>query len=484
MKKSIFNFDTTYMALPEYFYTEGKPETVASPNIVIVNSPLAASMGLKLSDLTAKEQAELFSGNQLPEGATPFSQAYAGHQFGHFTRLGDGRAHVLGEHITPAGVRLEIQFKGTGRTPYSRRGDGKAVLGPMLREYIISEALHHLGIPTTRSLAVVTTGEPVLREAVMPGAILTRVASSHIRIGTFEFAAERQDRDAVKAIMEYSIQRHYPDLFESNNKAVALIQKVMESQADLITHWMRVGFIHGVMNTDNMALSGEAIDFGPCAFMDSYAPDTVFSSIDDTGRYAYGNQPAIAQWNIARLAESLLPLIHDDTDKAVNIAVETINQFPEIYQHRWQAMMRSKLGLYGTDPGDAQIISDLLDWMHKNSADYTNTFRDISQMGKPAGQLYKQKNFEDWYLRWQDRLAKSTKPLESSIALMRSVNPAVIPRNHRVENVLEAANRDDLRPLQQFLSVLEEPYNSDESVKPYQDPPEAGELAYKTFCGT
>ena len=484
MKKSGFNFATTYMTLPEYFYTEGKPETVASPHIIIMNSPLAASLGLTLSDFTAKKLAALFSGNRLPEGATPFSQAYAGHQFGHFTRLGDGRAHVLGEHITPAGVRLDIQLKGSGRTPYSRRGDGKAVLGPMLREYIISEALHHLAIPTTRSLAVVTTGEPVVREAAMPGAILTRVASSHIRVGTFEFAAALQKKDALKALMEYSIQRHYPDLSQTDNKAVALIQRVMEKQADLITHWMRIGFIHGVMNTDNMAVSGEAIDFGPCAFMDSYAPDTVFSSIDEAGRYAYGNQPGIAQWNIARLAEALLPLIDDDTDKAVQIAVETINQFPDMYQHRWQAMMRSKLGLYGTVPSDEQLISDLLDWMHNNRADYTNTFLAISRMDKPAGQLYEQKNFEDWYLRWQDRLAKNTEPRESSIALMRSVNPAVIPRNHRVEEVLEAANRNALGPLQQLLSVLEKPYDSNEAVKPYQAPPEEGERVYKTFCGT
>ncbi len=484
MKKSGFNFATTYMTLPEYFYTEGEPETAASPAIVIVNSPLAAALGLTLSDFTAKEQAELFSGNRLPQGATPFSQAYAGHQFGHFTRLGDGRAHVLGEHITSAGGRFDIQLKGSGRTPYSRRGDGKAVLGPMLREYIISEALHHLGIPTTRSLAVVTTGEPVVREAIMPGAILTRVASSHIRVGTFEFAAAIQKKDAVKAIMEYTIQRHYPDLSQSDNKAVALIQRVMEKQADLITHWMRIGFIHGVMNTDNMVLSGEAIDFGPCAFMDSYAPDTVFSSIDEAGRYAYGNQPGIAQWNIARLAEALLPLIDDDTGKAVQIAVETINQFPDMYQHRWQAMMRAKLGLYGTFPGDEQLISDLLDWMHNNRADYTNTFLAISQMDKPAGQLYEQKNFEDWYLRWQDRLVKNTEPRESSIAMMRSVNPAVIPRNHRVEEVLEAATRDDLGPLQQLLPVLEKPYDSNEAVKPYQAPPEAGERVYKTFCGT
>ncbi len=484
MKKCGFNFDTSYTALPEYFYSASTPETAPAPNIIIVNSQLAESLGLTLSNLADKELAELFSGNQLTEGSNPFSQAYAGHQFGHFTILGDGRAHLLGEHITPEGNRVDIQFKGSGRTPYSRRGDGKAVLGPMLREYIISEALHHLGIPTTRSLAVATTGESVRRETVQTGAILTRVASSHIRVGTFEFAAYRQEDDAVQALMEYTIQRHYPELAESKNKAVALLKKVMEAQADLITHWMRVGFIHGVMNTDNMALSGEAIDFGPCAFMDAYNPRTVFSSIDETGRYAYTNQPGIAQWNIARFAETLLPLIDEDTDKAIKIAEETINQFANIYRPKWQAMMNSKLGLQGTDPGDDKLISDLLEWMHKNRADYTNTFCDLSRMEKPTGQLYSQSSFEQWYLRWQDRLKKNEEPLDAAISLMQTVNPTVIPRNHRVEEALEAANRNDLAPLQQLLEVLAEPYKNDPLIAPYQAPPDESKRVYKTFCGT
>ena len=484
MKDCGFQFDTTYTTLPVQFFTEIRPDSVAAPDVVIVNGALAESMGLNFSGLSRKEQAELFSGNRLPQDSTSFAQAYAGHQFGHFTMLGDGRAHVWGEHVTPDGDRFDIQFKGAGRTPYSRRGDGKAALGPMLREYVISEAMYHLGIPTTRSLAVVTTGESVMREAILPGAILTRVAGSHIRVGTFEFAAAQQDKKAVEAIMDYTIQRHYPDLPAGQNKALAFLQAVMEKQVDLIVHWMRVGFIHGVMNTDNMTLFGETIDYGPCAFMDAYDPQTVFSSIDHAGRYAYANQPGIAQWNLARLAETLLLFMDDETHKAVNMAEETINQFPQIYQRKWLAMMRSKLGLFGSDKGDEQLVSDLLDWMQKHQADYTNTFRDLSQTNKPTGQLYAQEPFNEWYLRWQHRLGKNPKPVESSLCLMRNANPAVIPRNHKVEQALEAATGGDFTRFTDLLAALEEPYQDREVLKPYQTPPAPGERVHQTFCGT
>lgn len=484
MKDCGFSFETTYLTLPDKFFTELRADTVVSPEVIVLNGKLARSIGLNFSDLTDKEQADLFSGNQLPEGSTPFAQAYAGHQFGYFAMLGDGRAHVWGEHITPTGKRLDVQFKGSGRTPYSRSGDGKAALGPMLREYIISEAMHQLDIPTTRSLAVVTTGEPVMRETILPGAILTRVASSHLRVGTFEFAANQLDNKAIESLMNYTVQRHFPELIESKTKALDLIQAVMENQAELIVNWMRVGFIHGVMNTDNMTLSGETIDYGPCAFMNVYDPNTVFSSIDHMGRYAYDNQSKVAQWNLARLAESLLHFIDDDNKKAITIAEKTISQFPEIYQRKWLTMMHSKLGLFGSNAEDDQLVSDLLEWMHKNNSDYTNTFRDLSQSGKPTGKLYEEKKFEEWYVRWQNRLGKNTKSLKSSICLMRSVNPAVIPRNHKVEETLEAANRGDLKPFYNLLAALKEPYTDREPLKPYQIPPNSTEDVYQTFCGT
>ena len=485
MKTCGFNFDTTYIAaLPPPFFTKLKPQPAANPAIVMVNEALAASIGLDFSDLSEKERADLFSGNQLPENSTFFAQAYAGHQFGHFTLLGDGRAHLWGEHVTPAGKRFDIQFKGAGRTPYSRNGDGKAALGPMLREYIISEALYHLGIPTTRSLAVVTTGEPVMREEVLPGAILTRVASSHIRVGTFEFAATRQDKDSLQALLDYTINRHYPEFKDSKNKALSLLAAVMERQVDLIVHWMRVGFIHGVMNTDNMTLSGETIDYGPCAFMDRYDPGTVFSSIDRRGRYAYANQPRIAQWNLARLADTLLPLIDEDIDKAVSLAEETLGQFPDLYQQKFLATMCAKLGLFEVKAGDAQLISDLLDWMYKNNADYTNSFRDLMKLEQPDNGPYKDRVFGDWWQSWQERLRANGPSSASASYLMKSSNPAVIPRNHKVEQALEAAHTGDLAPFKELLAVLQNPYSDEDHLKPYQAPPEPGEQVYQTFCGT
>ena len=479
-----FKFDNTYLHLPKVFYTKLPPTSVPKPKLVVLNTPLATDLGLNFSDISSGQQAALFAGSQIPEEAESFAQAYAGHQFGHFTMLGDGRAIVWGEHITPRGKRVDLQFKGSGPTPYSRGGDGRAAIGPMLREYIISEAMHALNIPTTRSLAVVTNGEQVYRETPLPGAILTRVASSHIRVGTFQFAALQQDREAIKSLFDYTIKRHPPHIVEKPHKPLSLLKSVIEKQAELMTHWMRVGFVHGVMNTDNMALSGETIDYGPCAFMDTYDPNTVFSSIDHMGRYAYANQPAIAQWNLARFAETLLPLLDDDLDKATEVAEEAINGFGVVYKEKSLSMLRGKIGLFGEQSEDESLITDLLTWMHQQNADYTNTFMDLTNELPPKGECYEKDDFKEWYARWQVRLTKNTEPLESSLSLMRSNNPVVIPRNHRVEQVLDAATNGDLQPLEDLLAVLQEPYNYRRDLKSYQLPPKPEEKVCQTFCGT
>ena len=484
MAGSGFNFDNTYLHLPKVFYTKLLPAPVPKPEMVILNAPLATDLGLDFSKISADEQATLFGGNNMPDGSEPLAQAYAGHQFGHFTMLGDGRAIVWGEHITPSGQRLDIQFKGSGPTPYSRGADGRAVLGPMLREYIISEAMHALNIPTTRSLAVVTNGEKVYRETGLPGAILTRIASSHIRVGTFEYAALQQDKGIIQTLVNYTIDRHYPWIKEEHNKTLSLLKAVIEKQADLITHWMRVGFIHGVMNTDNMTLSGETIDYGPCAFMDAYDPRTVFSSIDHMGRYAYANQPDIAQWNLARLAETMLPLLDDEIEKAADTTEEAVNGFGALYKDKWLSMMRAKLGLFDARAEDESLITDLLDWMQRAGADYTNTFRHLTEEKPPQGKPYNDKTFKEWYTRWQAQLAKNTKPLKSSLSLMRANNPAVIPRNQKVEQVLGAATNGDLKPLKDLLTALQEPYKNRSDLKPYQSPPKQDERVYQTFCGT
>ena len=486
MNECGFKFDTTYINLPKHFFSELKPKTAKSPKVVIINDELAKSMGLDLSNLSQKEQAELFSGNSLPTGSTPFSQAYAGHQFEHFTMLGDGRAHIWGEHITPNNTRFDIQFKGSGKTPYSRRGDGKAALGPMLREYIISEAMYNLGIPTTRSLAVVTTGEDVFRETILPGAILTRVASSHIRVGTFQFASYKQDKKSIEQLLNYTIKRHYPDLIESENKALDLIKAVIEKQASLIVDWMSVGFIHGVMNTDNMAISGETIDYGPCAFMDTYDPNTVFSSIDRNGRYAYANQATIAQWNIARFAETLLPLIDDNMDKSIELAEKTINQFQEIYHNKWIKMMRNKLGLIeNKTEKDDLIIFELLEWMQKNHADYTNTFILLSNNSEiETDSIYDQKSFAEWHAKWKDIIKKNSKNIEESFKIMKQNNPAVIPRNHKVEEALNAAQKGDFKYFHDLLKVTKHPYEEKNILQEYKNPPKPNERIYQTFCGT
>ncbi len=484
MTESTFQLENTYCNLPGVFFSKLSPTPVSSPEILLFNQKLAEEIGLDLSVLSEEERTQLLSGNLVPKGIEPFAQAYAGHQFGNFTMLGDGRALMLGEHLTPSGQRLDLQFKGSGRTPYSRGGDGRAALGPMLREYLISEAMHALGIPTTRSLAVVATGESVYRESELPGAILTRTAGSHIRVGTFEFASLHEDKAMTQALLDYLIDRHFPEIREEENKALSVLRAAIDQQIDLITHWMRVGFIHGVMNTDNMALSGETIDYGPCAFMDVFSPDTVFSSIDHRGRYAFANQPYVAQWNLARLAESLLPLIHDERQDAIAGAEESLNAFEPAYKDKWLAMMGTKLGLAEAGKQDERLVTDLLDWVHSSGADYTNTFRDLGRQVLPENQPYQSETFETWHRRWQERLGGEGRSLDSSLSLMRSVNPVVIPRNHKVEEALQAGEEGNLNPFRNLLKALESPYEEADHLAPYQVPPKPSEKVHQTFCGT
>ncbi|ABA87557.1 protein of unknown function UPF0061 [Syntrophotalea carbinolica DSM 2380] len=480
-----WNFDNSYARLPDYLYTRLDPTPVRAPQMAIFNSSLSDALGLATNTLAGDEGVAIFSGNRIPEGAQPICQAYAGHQFGYFTMLGDGRAHLLGEHITPTGQRFDIQLKGSGRTPFSRSGDGRAVLGPMLREYIISEAMHALGISTTRSLAVVTTGEPVYRETPLPGAILTRVAASHIRVGTFEYLAAQGNRDGIRTLAEYTIHRHFPELLQADNPFLALLQTVLEKQVELVVRWLHVGFIHGVMNTDNMALCGESIDYGPCAFMDSYDPDTVFSSIDQDGRYAFARQPAMAQWNVTRFAETLLPVLHDEGEKAVELANRSLATFPDIFQRLRMDGMRAKLGLFTKEDADMSLMQDLLTCMQQNQADYTNTLRDLALETLPDTPFFREPSFTAWHQRWQTRLTRQEEPVEASRALMRAHNPAFIPRNHRVEEALAAAQeRHDFTVLEKLLEVLSRPYDDQPEHAEYRQPPPPSEKPYQTFCGT
>ncbi len=479
-----WQFDTTYSHLPDVLFAWAKPATVRAPRVSILNHRLADELGLNLGAISLEATAALFAGQDLPDGSRPIAQAYAGHQFGGFTMLGDGRAILLGEHRTPSGRLVDVQLKGAGRTRFSRGGDGRAALGPMLREYVISEAMSALNIPTTRSLAVVTTGEPVYRASTLKGAILTRVAASHIRVGTFEYLAARQDESNLRVLADYAIDRHYPELIDSPRKYLEFFRAVMDRQAALVARWQLVGFIHGVMNTDNMAISGETIDYGPCAFMNAYRPDTVFSSIDHAGRYAYGNQPAIAQWNLARFAETLLPLLDSDQEKAIAVATEILKEFPALFERYWLAGMRKKLGLQTGEAGDIELIRSLLDWMQKSRADFTNTFRDLSSEEPPAGDRYRDPDFQAWYSRWRLRLNRDGRPNPSAYAAMRAVNPAVIPRNHRVEEALSAAeDHDDLSVLHRLLAALASPYEAGADSAQYQVPP-SDDCNYRTFCGT
>jgi len=479
-----WRFDNTYSNLPDFFISKTPPVPVESPELIILNINLAEELGLNFSLINKKELSKLFSGNSLPEGSEAIAQAYAGHQFGHFTMLGDGRAILIGEHISKNKERFDIQFKGSGKTPFSRNGDGRAALGPMLREYIISEAMHSLKIPTTRSLAVVETGESVIRETSLPGAILTRVASSHMRVGTFQYIAARQDIKSLKTLVDYTINRHYPNVKSSKNQALDLLKILIEKQTKLVVDWMRVGFIHGVMNTDNMTISGETIDYGPCAFMDIYDPQTVFSSIDELGRYAYFNQPTITKWNLARFAECLIPLIDKNKDKAIEIVTETINDFEKNYEKNWINMMRDKLGLFGENLNDQVLILDLLTWMHKNKVDYTNTFCFLMNEKIEKDEIYNDENFLTWKQKWQERLKLNNNTPEKYLRLMRSVNPLVIPRNHKVEEALEAANNGNLDLVKNLIKILEKPYENQENIASYQSPALLSNEKYQTFCGT
>jgi uncharacterized protein YdiU (UPF0061 family) len=479
-----WQFNNTYARLPGVFHASATPAPARAPRLAIVNRRLARELGLNLDALTPEAAAALFAGQSLPTGSVPIAQAYAGHQYGGFTMLGDGRAILLGEQRTPSGRLVDIQLKGPGRTQFSRGGDGRAALGPMLREYIISEAMAGLGIPTTRSLAVVTTGESVYRESVRKGAILTRVASSHIRVGTFQFLLARQDLANLRVLADYAIDRHYPELASVPNKYQEFFRAVSDRQAALIARWQQIGFIHGVMNTDNMAISGESIDFGPCAFMNTYNPNTVFSSIDRNGRYAYGNQPAIAQWNLARFAETLLSLIDDDREKAVAVATEALEDWATLFERYWLEGMRKKIGLQTPEDGDRELIQALLDWMEKSRADFTNTFRELSNAGMPTGEKYQEAEFQSWYASWQQRLSRDGQPENSAYTLMQSVNPAVIARNHRVEEALAAAEeQDDLKPLHRLLAVLAKPFEVGPDTAYFQEVPE-DDGTYRTFCGT
>ena len=478
-----WNFDNSYSRLPNAFKENIKPVSVKSPELLLLNEKLASDLNLNFENITKDELSEIFAGNVLPKGSNSIAQAYAGHQFGHFTMLGDGRATLLGEHLTNKKQRYDIQFKGSGKTSFSRNGDGRAALGPMLREYIISEAINYLNIPTTRGLAVVKTGEQVFREIPLPGAILTRVASSHIRVGTFQYIAAREHESELKIFFDYVINRHYPHLKDFENIALEFLKAVLDKQIDLVVNWMRVSFVHGVMNTDNMSISGETIDYGPCAFMDTYDPQTVFSSIDKMGRYAYCNQPIITKWNLARLAECLIPLIDTNQNKSIELATDIINSFEKKYEEKWMEMMRHKLGLSILDEKDKFLILDLLTWMHQHKADYTNTFCYLMNEKIQNDKIYTDDHFKIWKKRWQERLKKEKNIQDKSIELMKKNNPIVIPRNHKIEEVLNAAQEDNLKPYLRLLEILKKPYSSREGLKDYQTLSNSNEK-YKTFCGT
>lgn len=475
-----WNFEHSYAEqLPPRFYTRVQPTPVSAPKLILLNRGLATYLGLDAAELARPENAGWFAGNSIPPGAAPIAQAYAGHQFGNFVILGDGRAILLGEQMTARGERFDVQLKGPGRTPYSRGGDGRAALGPMLREYIISEAMRAFGIPTTRSLAVASTGERVLRETTLPGAILTRVAASHIRVGTFEWAAATGETENIRALADYTIGRHYPELVGQETRYKLLLESVMQRQAKLIAQWQHVGFIHGVMNTDNMALSGETIDYGPCAFMDAFHPETVFSSIDRYGRYAYGNQPKIAHWNLARLAAATLPLLHDNEDEAVEVANGLLEKFPEVFDAYWLQGIRAKLGLFNEEPGDRALAENLLTIMREERMEFTNTFRDLTR-----GRCEGSDDLKGWLSRWRERLTRQSQVEAEVRGLMRRSNPAVIPRNHKVEEALAAAVAGDIGQVENLLEVVTKPYDHERDLGDYSSPAPASDEPYQTFCGT
>ena len=457
---------------------------VKSPKLVILNNNLASSLGLSLEFLKSPKGISILSGNTKADDGAYISQAYAGHQFGHFTMLGDGRALLIGEQITPSNQRFDIQLKGSGRTPFSRGGDGRAVLGPMLREYIISEAMHGLKIPTTRSLSVISTGEDVYREEIKQGAILTRVASSHIRFGTFEFASYFLDKDKLKQLADYTIKRHFPFISDEQNKYVSLLEEVIKLQASLVAKWQCVGFIHGVLNTDNMSICGETIDYGPCAFMDTYDPKTVFSSIDTEGRYSYQNQVAMVSWNLCRFAETLLPLISDDEDMAIDIAQDCLAKFTDLAISNLILGMCSKIGIFEPDSNDESLLNGLLDMMKKYKEDYTNTFLALTFKDFPKSRMFVTDEFSVWYKKYQDRIKSQGKSKEEVFNLMKNSNPAVIPRNHRVEEALAAAENGDFSVMNNLLKALANPFEHSDFQKEYSKPAPKFQCDYKTYCGT
>jgi uncharacterized protein YdiU (UPF0061 family) len=490
--RAVFRFDNSYSRLPSRFYAAVAPARVRAARVVALRRPVADLVGVDAEQLASPEGAEILAGNVVPEGAAPIALAYAGHQFGHFVRqLGDGRAILLGEIVGRDGARRDLQLKGSGRTPFSRDGDGRAAIGPALREYVVSEAMAALGIPTTRALAVVTTGERVVRDRVQPGAVLARVAASHLRVGTFQYFAARGDRDAVAALVAYALERHYPDAMGTGNDALALLERVVRAHAELVARWIGVGFVHGVMNTDNTSISGETLDYGPCAFLDEYDPRKKFSSIDEHGRYAFSNQPRIAGWNVARFAETLLPLLAGGEDEAVRVATAAVERFAPIYEEAHDRVLRAKLGLVRPRDEDAALAEELLERMHAGEVDFTLFFRRLCacaldvQHDEPTAALFANPGaFHDWAARWRRRLAEEDALPEDRAASMRRANPAVIPRNHRIEEVIAAAERDDFAPLERLTRALERPCEDVAEHAWLTEPPRPEQRVRATFCGT
>lgn len=481
-KQAYFPFIQTFVQLGEPFFVAQKPTQVKDPQVKMLNHSLAIDLGLDFSAFDQSELAAIFSGNLLTDLSNPISMAYAGHQFGYFVpQLGDGRTILLGELLDCNGKVKDIQLKGSGLTPFSRRGDGRATLGSVIREYLMSEAMHGLKIPTTRSLAIVATGEIVARETDLPGAILTRVAASHIRIGTFEYFSYRGDDLSIKKLADYAINRHYSEIMNFDNPYQEFLKKVIETQASLVAHWMGIGFVHGVMNTDNMTISGETIDYGPCAFIDRFDPNIVFSSIDVNGRYAFANQPQIAHWNLARFAETLMPLLHEDPEQALIIANTLVNEFPKRYKFYWLDEMTKKLGLFSIQNKDEELVGDLLKVMHIHEEDFTNTFQLLIQAVNGANIP---EHFKEWSLRWKERITIENRSIDEVTKLMENHNPVFIPRNHLVENVIKkAVENHDFIPLNELLKVLSNPYSNNSDFEHYKQPAEKGEK-YRTFCGT
>lgn len=489
-------FNNSYVLLPERFYTRQAPEPVRAPGLIRINRALAEQLGIPMEWLNSPEGLQVLAGNQLAAGSEPIATVYAAHQFGGWNpRLGDGRAVLLGEVVDALGQRFDIQLKGSGRTPYSRGGDGRSPLGPVLREYIVSEAMAALGVPTSRSLAAVTTGEKVRRERSLPGGILTRVSSSHIRIGTFQYFASRDDQEAVHILADHVIKRHYPAAAKAERPYVALLQAVIARQAHLVAQWMQLGFIHGVMNTDNMLVSGETVDYGPCAFIDQYHPDKVFSSIDEQGRYAYSNQPGIAQWNLAWLARALLPLLDEDEDAAAQAGQQAIDGYVRQYEEAYDDLMRRKLGLTRISETSKTLVQELLQGMHEADADYTLTFRRLAELAGPtpgsgqsdsvAGFFELPDNLAPWLDKWRLQLAAEKVPAAERQQQMLARNPVFIARNHLVEEAIRAASdRDDFEPFHRLVERLAAPCSYDASDARYAMPPQPEQVVARTFCGT